>query len=502
MNFKISTRIMGAIVAAGLSACGGGGGSTSETGAAATSVPTSTMTPIPVLAQASTSVYQGPISGLGSVVVNGLRFSVVGANLTDDDSKNLTSADLQIGMQVKVSGSSDQQQLTGVANSVELTRGTRGPITVINAAANELTVMGQRVVVNTSTAYKGATGLAGLASGDTIEVYGLRQADGSVTGSLIEKKPLAVYGLRGVVLTLNQSTKSFNVGTLLVDYSAAAVTGTLVNGASVKVRSSSQPVSGRLTATSVDVANPTSSYVSNTTLKLKGVINTIPAVGQITIDGTPADISSAVVSGGNGGALKAGDVVEARGVWDGSKFKVTQIEFDGYRESRAGFKNELYGNISAYTALSNFVVNGVTVDASAISGLTASLLKTGSYVEVKGTMQGTTLKASKVEIKSAVGTTTGNASAPNDITTTKTSASDDNDQQIVVVSGGYYETYGTVANYRSISDFTVNGVRVNASSAVVEHPERGPLRDGRFVEVKGSQNASGVFIASKLEIAK
>jgi Domain of unknown function (DUF5666) len=500
MNFKISTRIMGAIVVAGLSACGGGGGSTSETGAAATSVPTSTVTPTPVLAQASTSIYQGPISGLGSVVVNGLRFSVVGAKLTDDDSQNLTSADLQIGMQVKVSGSSDQQQLSGVANSVELTRGTRGPITAINAAANELTVMGQRVVVNASTAYKGATGLADLASGDAIEVYGLRQADGSMTASLIEKKNLAVYGVRGVVLTLNQSTKSFNVGTLLVDYSAAAVTGTLVNGASVKVRSSSQPTSGRLTANSVEVANSTQSYVSNTTLKLKGVINTTAAAGQMTIDGTPADISSAIVSGGNSGALKAGDVVEARGVWDGSKFKVTQIEFDGYRESQAGYKNELYGNISTYTSLSNFVVNGVTVDASAISGLTASLLKPGSYVEVKGAMQGTTLKASKVEIKNAAGTTTGNASTPNDIITTKTSAADNNDQQIVVVSGGYYETYGAVTAYKSVADFTVNGVRVNASSALVEHPERGPLRDGSFVEMKGSQNALGVFVASKVEI--
>lgn len=502
MNSRISTRILGSIVVATLSACGGGGGGTSETGTTAASVPTATVTPTPAVAQASTSFYQGPISGLGSVVVNGLRFSVVGANLTDDDSKTLTSADLQIGMQVKVSGSSDQQQLTGVANSVELTHGTRGPVTAINAAANELTVMGQRAVVNASTAYRGTTGLVGIASGDTIEVHGLRQADGSVTASLIEKKTMAVYGVRGVVLTLNQNTKSFNVGTLLVDYSAAAVTGTLANGASVKVRSSSQPVNGRLTATSVEVTNTNQSYVSNTTLKLKGVINTTPAAGQITIDGTPADISSAVVSGGNGVALKAGDVVEARGIWDGSKFKVTQIEFDGYRESQAGFKNELYGNISAYTSLSNFVVNGVTVDASAITGLTASLLKTSSYVEVKGAMQGTTLKASKVEIRNAAGTTTGNASTPDEIVTTKTSASDNNDQQIVVVSGGYYETYGAVTGYKSVADFTVNGVRVNASTALVEHPERGPLRDGSFVEMKGNQNALGVFVASKLEISK
>jgi hypothetical protein len=115
-------------------------------------------------------------------------------------------------------------------------------------------------------------------------------------------------------------------------------------------------------------------------------------------------------------------------------------------------------------------------------------------------MQGATLKASKVEIKTAAGTTTGSASTPNDIITTKTSAADNNDQQIVVVSGGYYETYGAVTAYKSVADFTVNGVRVNASSALVEHLERGPLRDGSFVEMKGSQNALGVFVASKVEI--
>ncbi|OYT92398.1 MAG: hypothetical protein CFE43_09035 [Burkholderiales bacterium PBB3] len=204
--------------------------------------------------------------------------------------------------------------------------------------------------------------------------------------------------------------------------------------------------------------------------------------------------------GGSGSAPKAGDVVEAQGVWDGSKLKVSQIEFEGYRESQAGFKNELYGNVSAYSSLSNFVVNGVTVDASAIPGLTASLLKVGSYLEVKGAMLGAVLKASKVEIKNGAGTTTGSTANPDGVTTTAGSGSSNDDQKIVVVSGGYYETYGAVANYKSLSDFTVNGVRVNASGAAIEHPERGPLRDGSFIEMKGSQNAAGVFVAIKLEI--
>lgn len=491
MKATISNLLTGLLSAALLSACGGGGGAIGNANTGTTNTPATSV--------ATTSVYQGPVSGLGSVIVNGVRFSVVGANLTDDDSKSLTSADLQIGMQVKVSGSSDQQLLTGTANSVELAHGTRGPITTINAALNELTLMGQRVVVNASTAYKGATGLAGLTSGDLVEVHGIAQADGSVVATLIEKKTVSVFSVRGAVSALNTTAKTFSVGTLLVDYSSSVVQGTLVNGALVKIRSATPPASARLTPTTVDVFNATQAVTANTTLKLKGAVSALPAAGRLTIEGTTVDISSVALLGGT--AVKVGDVIEVRGVWDGSTLKATQIEFNGYREAQAGFSNELYGNISAYTSLANFVVNGVTVDASALTGLSAALLPVGTYVEVKGAMQGTVLKASKVEIKTLTTTTTSNASSPESVSTSKTGDTDNNDaKQVVSVSGGYYETYGSVSAYVSAADFKVNGVRVNASNAVIDHPERGPLRNGSFVELKGSQNASGVFVASKLEI--
>jgi hypothetical protein len=492
MNSRISNLMMGVLAAALLTACGGGGsGSTGVTGTPANTV---------VTAQAATtSVFQGPVAGLGSVIVNGVRFSVVGANLSDDDSKSLTSADLQIGMQVKVSGSSDQQLLTGSANSVELAHGTRGPITTLNTVLNELTLMGQRVVFNANTAYRGVTGLAGLVIGDLVEVHGIAQADGSVVATLIEKKTVSVFSVRGAVSALNTSAKTFSVGSLLVDYSSTVVQGTLVNGALVKIRSATPPVSARLTPTTVDVINATQAYTTNNTLKLKGAVSALPAAGRLTLEGTTVDTSAVALLGGT--AVKVGDVIEVRGVWDGSTLKATQIEFNGYREAQAGYSNELYGNISTYTSLANFVVNGVTVDASALTGLTAALLPAGTYVEIKGAMQGAVLKASKVEIKTLTTTTTSNASTPESVSSSKTGDTDNNDaKQVVSVSGGYYETYGTVSAYVSAADFKVNGVRVNAISAVIDHPERGPLRNGSFVELKGSQNASGVFVASKLEI--
>ena len=77
-----------------ITACGGGGNDLST--------PTPTPTPL-----AAAAVYAGSIAGFGSVVVNGMRFSSVGAELVDDDSQAIRLQDLAIGMTVRVSGDAD-----------------------------------------------------------------------------------------------------------------------------------------------------------------------------------------------------------------------------------------------------------------------------------------------------------------------------------------------------------------------------------------------------------
>lgn len=397
MNTKFSIKVLGWVAAAVLSACGGGGSSNSTDDRTSGTSTVTAPVGAPTATGSTKSLYQGPISGLGSVIVNGMRFSVVGANLTDDDHNTLTSADMHIGMNVTVSGSGDQQAQTGVATSVELVHGTRGSITAINTVVGALTVMGQQVVVNVNTAYSGVTGLAALATGDRVEVHGITQPDGSVTATLIEKKTLAIFGTSGPLAALDTSNKTFTLGSLTIDYSTASVTGILNNGVSIKVRSSAQPVNGRLLASAIEAGSATAHYTTSTTLKIKGVASAPNTSNKLMVAGTAVDLSAVTLLGGT--TVKAGDVIEVRGTWNGSTLVANQVEFEGYRDAQMGGRNELYGTISAYTSLANFVVNGVSVDASAIQGLSAALLRIGTYVEVKGALQGSTLKASKLEIK-------------------------------------------------------------------------------------------------------
>lgn len=46
----------------------------------------------------------------------------------------------------------------------------------------------------------------------------------------------------------------------------------------------------------------------------------------------------------------------------------------------------------------------------------------------------------------------------------------------------------------------LNGLRVDASLARFEHGSAASIGNGAYLEVKGSQNSSGVFVASKAKI--
>ena len=409
-----------------ITACGGGGNDLST--------PTPTPTPL-----AAAAVYAGSIAGFGSVVVNGMRFSSVGAELVDDDSQAIRLQDLAIGMTVRVSGDADDSTQLGTARKLEVVRGTRGAVTAVDLGAGTLTVLGQVVRTDTATAFQGLANLAALTVGQVVEVYGSTQADGSLLATLVETK--AVLGgvrLVGVVQLLNAPAATFQVGNLTVKYDTALVTGVLRDGQSVRVRAANEPVNG-----------------------------------QFQISGTTVDLSQAQIkSSGGATGIVAGQVMEVKGLWNGTLLQATDIELEGYRESQVGGRHELYGAISSLNG-SMAVVNGVIVDLARGRFEHGSLAQVavGSYVEIKGNLLGNVLQANKVELKSAA-----------------------------TANGVSYEQFGPVSGFVSMADFQLNGLQVDASRARFEHIGAAGLANGVYVEVKGVQDSRGVFLASKLEL--
>lgn len=445
-----------------LTACGGGGGDTGSASA-----------PQPI------AMYAGPITGFGSVIVNGVRFSSVGAELVDDDGlvKNLDQ--LKLGMTLRVSGEADDNSQLGTASQLELVHGTRGTITTVNVTAGTLTLLGQTVVTNSATAYQGVSGLAGLTVGQPIEVYGVLQADGSLLATLIEVKPaLTSVRLSGRMSGLSATT--FQVGSLIVNYSTATVTGVLGEGKRVKIKAATGPVGNVLTASSVHVSEASSVYGATVTtgalLKLKGVADAAPVNGLLNVSGTPVNMAQAVIRGGT--AIAAGQFIEVKGTWDGSVLQATEVVLEGWRAGQMGGHNELYGAVSSVDSSvlgkKIVVVNGVTVEMNSSTVFEHGSLDqvtVGSYVEIKGNLVGSTLLATKVELKN-----TGRA------------------------TGVSYEQHGPISGFVSASSFTLNGLTVDATGARFQHGSMNSLANGIYVGVKGTQNSSGVFVASKVEI--
>ena len=180
-----------------LSACGGGGGRSTTTPTAATLI-------------------SGTISGLGSIVVNGVRYETVGSQVLDsDDGNTAITTPLRIGMTVSVEQSgTDVLTQRPIAGKIWVQSGIKG---VANYTGSTLTVAGMPVTTDTSTILLNTTGavisLAAL-NNQAVEVYGLPQADGSFLATLVEAETgLVNVQVVGTVQSMDTTAKTLMLGT-------------------------------------------------------------------------------------------------------------------------------------------------------------------------------------------------------------------------------------------------------------------------------------------------
>jgi Domain of unknown function (DUF5666) len=489
-----TSLLVASLLAALLSACGGGGKESANSNGTT------------ALPQTIATSYTGPITGFGSVVINGMRFATVGSSIADDDGAALNSSNLRLGSVVHVEGMSDNVA-NGTAGTIVVTPALLGAVDNVDANNTFLTVLGRKVSVNASTNYyNAATGLyvtlAAMATGSYVEVHGLVQADGSFLATLIEQRTAqAAFRMRGQITSLDTVNKTFVMGALTVNYNTAAITGVLANSAWVKVQATTAPALGTLTATAVltqtaqaggGASGLLTGVASSSVMKLKGVATGAPIANSITLAGVNVSLTNAIYQGGTAASIAAGTALEIKGTWNGTALLATVVEFEGYRTNNinGGGAYELYGAVTAFTSSSNLVVQGVTVNASSVAGFPSSMV-VGTYLEIKGNMVGGVLMATSVQYTAAsTGVVVGGGHGDD--------GSGDDKHGGGTFQSNSYEINGIVSGYLSLSDFIINGVHINASAAIFEHG--GTVSNGRFVEVKGSTNASGIFVATKIEV--
>lgn len=340
MKHKSSLSMLIVLATAFMVSCGGGGNGAAPAGTQGT-------TPV-------TSV--GTITAFGSIFVNEVEYETLEAVFRIEGDDTPSQADLAVGMKVKVRGEINDDGRTGKALEVEFEDELEGPISALAVSSTgtrkTITVLGQQIHIdegvtmfdNKDPAFDAFVDLDASSIGIVVEVSGNRMSDGSILANFIEKtaNDLAAFlaipkelEIMGTVSALDDVNKTFQIGTLLVDYSNApprnlqnAPGGIFANGLTVEVKGNDL-TNNVLTATDVEVKVEGLGEANREKAEVEGLISDLNTIAQtFVVNGQPVDYSGAVFEGGLEEELVNDLKVEAEGPIVNSVLAAVKVKFE------------------------------------------------------------------------------------------------------------------------------------------------------------------------------
>jgi len=332
----------------------------------------------------------GPITGFGSIIVNGVRYDDALAAISDDDGVVRTTAELKLGMSAEVIASAVSVVdgvATASASSIRVRSMIEGPVESIDLAAGHLVAIGQKVLIVAGTVFD-LGGSVPLAVGDLIEVHAtLDVARSSYVATRIERRAaLARYKLRGVVTEFDPVGRTLRMGALRIDWSVVAPddpASTLAPGRLLQITLAPMPATGTRTALSIQA--DTLPLADRERVELEGRVTAFTSITDFQVDGVPVDARGARFDGGAAGLVQ-GARVEVKGSLRSGVLLAIEVEVEDDAGGDQSF--ELHGSIESVDAAAmRFVVRGVTVGWNADTRFDSSSpadLVVGRRVEVRG----------------------------------------------------------------------------------------------------------------------
>lgn len=403
MKLRYPTRLLFAALPTVLIACGGGGGGGGGGNDGGD--------PGGGIDRGGVTISQGPINGFGSVIVNGVRYSTMGAIITVDDRPG-TESELRAGQVVRVEGTVDATGTAGTARSISFNDDVEGPVQSIDPAAARLIVLGQTVQVGRATSFDDSISprsLDGLAVGDRIEVSGLVNADGLISATRIERKPPSTtVEVKGVASAVDSNARRLSINLLAVDYSTAQLSnfgaGAPANGDLVEAYGSLS-VAGVLIATRLERRSASLEGTTDDSADLEGLVTRYVSSVDFDVAGQRVTTTSATAyEGGSAANLVLGANVEVEGGFAANASLIaTRIEFR--RESDVEFA-ALVDSVNV--AAGSLVVLGASVRTNALTRFedhsdadvprfSLADLRAGDYIELSAYDDGGGLVATLLE---------------------------------------------------------------------------------------------------------
>lgn len=345
----------------------------------------------------------GPISGFGSVIVNGVRYDDSQANPVDEDGQGL-SGGLQLGMLVQIEGENLNRNAsplpTATAKTITVFSELLGRVDARDDVAGTLTILGQTVSILPAPATDRA-----VAVGDLVEVYGLHDVTRQrYTATRIQHRSgVTALRLHGKVGTLGSN--SFTVGGATIRYTTAP--DGLAVGAVLKLKLVPTPAGANTWTLQSSKVADRKLPADDTEVEVEGVIATYTSLSDLVVQGIPVDASGARLDGGT--TLAAGMTIEAEGIMKGGVLRASKVEIKKSNDSGGGDPEptevEITSTIASVDTAGKTLVltkGSQKVDYSSAQlkdNLKEADLVVGLRVEVKGVLSddGTTVLAEEIK---------------------------------------------------------------------------------------------------------
>ncbi|HET7863578.1 MAG TPA: DUF5666 domain-containing protein [Burkholderiaceae bacterium] len=429
---------------------------------------------------APASVSAGTVTGFTSsaVIVNGMQYDKSAAKVLDDDDNAVAASALKLGMQVEIQ-CTEVNRVRGVgrAGSIAFGAAVVGPVDSVDAANNQVKVLGQTVQVSEGTVFGAdiSGGLAAVTAGQILAVHGLLDAaSGVTTATRVDlKASVNFFRLRGVVSELNATAKTLRIGGQLVSLAKVSEgqlqKAALADGQVVRAVLETAQANGQFAARSIK--QDRRFVADGNAVDILGIVTQFTSATSFKLFGLPVDASKAAFV--NQADLKRGALVEVKGALAAGVLAATDVEV-----KQRGQKNvvQLQGTVEALDAQKKtFTLNGVKVffggnKVSFVGGAVADLVD-GANVTVTGKQffDGKVVKAQSIEF----------AQAP----------------PVVVLD----QVEGAIAGLDAAAKtFTVGTVTVDFSGTVTfVGVDAATLANGLNVLVKGTLSADGTKLAAQ-----
>ena len=316
MSFSCRTMV-GALLLAALTACGGGSVATLGGGIGGTGKPV---------------VRVGTVTDTGALKVGEEPIDATTANV-QISGLNATAGDIRLGMVALVRGRDVGGSIT--ADDIVIDEVVKGRLEQ-KVDAVTLVVQGQTVLLDETTVWGPGISPAspdGLTIGDLLEIHGFVKSSGVVTARRVDRElSLSEFRLLGFASAVDTGGQTFDIGGQTVDYSGADLSGVPggvpTNGQFLEVRGLNM-LSGmnELVATEVEVAD-LDDEDDNDDTSLAGIVTAVNSPTQFVVGGIVVNTNvGTAYQGGLATDVVVGVYLEIDGALLAGVLTATVIEF-------------------------------------------------------------------------------------------------------------------------------------------------------------------------------